>query len=534
MGRGQETVADQIAQAVAATGVRHAYGHPGGEVVLLIDALRRVGVDFVLTHHENVAAFMASGQGELTGTPGVAIATLGPGATNMVTGAASALLERAPLLLFTGALARSAPAGTTHQALDLNALYAPVTKRSFAVTPENAAASIADAIALTTTSPHGPVHLSMPADVAGSSAVNEAPSPARRVAAARAATSADTKALAAARGLLAGAKRPAIVVGLNALREGAAPQVRALAGATGAIVATLPKAKGVFPENDAHFAGTLEMVGDDIVVEFLRGADVIVAAGVDVVEFDKPWRLDAPVIQVDVGAVDPTYLRSTVQVGGDLSANLAALAPDRPSTGWTAAELAAHRSALDAFVRTTGAALQTWQVVRAVRSVLPPNAVAVSDVGAHKMVVGQAWEAYEPRTFFMANGLSSMGYSVPLAAAARLVQPETLAVSFVGDGGLSMYLGELETFVRLGLDLLIVVLVDGTLELIRRAQVRRHVPFEGTSFGNPDFEALGRAFGVSTFRAGSVAEVDRLLPAIMATRGVRLLAAEIDGDDYRF
>jgi acetolactate synthase-1/2/3 large subunit len=134
----------------------------------------------------------------------------------------------------------------------------------------------------------------------------------------------------------------------------------------------------------------------------------------------------------------------------------------------------------------------------------------------------------------MANGLSSMGYSVPLAAAARVIEPNRMAVSFVGDGGLGMYLGELETLARLRLDLIVVVFVDGTLELIRRAQVRRQVPFAGTSFANPDFELLGRAFGITTYQAGSVAELDAALPKIMSSPGVRLLAAQIDGDDYRF
>ena len=286
------------------------------------------------------------------------------------------------------------------------------------------------------------------------------------------------------------------MVGLSALRAGAAEEVRALARATGAVVATLPKAKGVFPEDDPRFVGTLEMVGDDIVVEFLKGADVVVAAGVDVVEFDKPWRLPAPVIQVEAIEVDTTYLRSEVLLVGDIATSLAALAPDRQATGWSGDAITAHRRQLDAFVRTSGAPLQTWQVVRAVRAALPPGAIAASDVGAHKMVVGQAWGAYEPLTFFMANGLSSMGYSVPLAAAARLVRADRAAVSFVGDGGLAMYLGELETLARLGLDLLVVVLADGTLELIRRAQTRRKVPYVGTSFGNPDFNALGNAFGI--------------------------------------
>jgi acetolactate synthase-1/2/3 large subunit len=217
-----------------------------------------------------------------------------------------------------------------------------------------------------------------------------------------------------------------------------------------------------------------------------------------------------------------------------MSTNLRALCPDRRSVAWTRDDLSAHRRELDAVIETSGPALQTWEVVRAVRAALPPNTIAVSDVGAHKMVVGQAWEARRPLTFFMANGLSSMGYSVPLAAAATMIRPRRPVVSFVGDGGLSMYLGELETLARLKLDLLMVVFADGRLELIRRAQARRKVPYAGTSFGNPDFEALGRAFGIATYRANSVAELDSVLPRVTAATGVRLLAAEIDGDDYRF
>jgi acetolactate synthase-1/2/3 large subunit len=528
-----DTVAETIAGAVAGAGVRVAYGVPGGEVVLLIDALRRAGVEFVLTHHENAAAFMAAGQGELTGIPGVCISTLGPGATNMVTGAASALLERAPMLVLTGALARSAPAGTTHQALDLNAVYAPVTKRSVAVTSENAAATIDEAIALTVAPPHGPVHLSIPADVAGGLAdprpVISAAQPNPPLAQAQNAST-----LTRARSLLASAKRPAIVVGLGAMRSGAAEQVRALARATGAVVATLPKAKGVFPESDPSFVGTLEMAGDDIIVELLKGADVVVMAGVDVVEFDKPWRLPAPVIHVDVDRAEPVYWRAEVQLTGNIATSLVAIATDQPTGRWTARQLARHRRELDGFVETSGPALQAWQVIRAVRTALPPNAIAVSDVGAHKMVVGQAWPSYEPLTFFMANGLSSMGYSIPLGAAACMIRPERPAVSFVGDGGLSMYLGELETLARLQLDLLVVVFLDGKLELIRRAQAKRHVPYAGTSFLNPDFEALGRAFGIATHRVGSAAELESVLPRVVAAGGIRLLAAEIDGDDYRF
>lgn len=527
-------IADGIAAAVAGAGTTFAAGHPGGEVVVLMDALERRGIRFVLTHHENTAAFMACGFGELTGKPGVCVATLGPGATNMVTGIASAFLERAPVLAFTGDLAVGAPPGTTHQRLDLTALYRPVTKRSARLTAENALAEVQSAVDECRAERPGPVHLALPADIAS---LDASPAPAREAPMRRSlgdTARIDTAAVHRAHGLLARARKPALVAGIGALRGDASGAIAALARRLNCPVAVPPKAKGLLPEDDERFAGVIEMAGDDIVIDFLKGADLLLAVGLDVVELDKPWRLEAPIVHIDGLPNDDRYYDAEVELVGPIPPFIEALAESAMRSAWSEREFAAHHERLTSFVRPESARLQAWHVVDAVRRGLPRTAIATSDVGAHKMLVGQAWETFAPRTFFMANGLSSMGYGIPVAMAARLALPERPAVAFVGDGGLTMYLGEIETAVRLGLDLLIVVFADQRLELIRRSQVRRNVSTIGTSFSNPDFEAFAGSCGAIGYRASSRADLERSLQRALESRGVRILAVEIDGDDYRF
>jgi acetolactate synthase-1/2/3 large subunit len=527
---GPLSVAETLGRAIAATGAPVAFGHPGGEVALLIEALRSAGVPFLLTRHENTAAFMAGGMGELTGRPGICVATLGPGATNMVTGVASALLERAPIVALTGALARSAPTGTTHQALDLNGLYQAVSKRSIEVTPENAATSIAEAIFLSQEPRPGPVHLSIPSDIAA----QEVPSRHARPQQPTAMSTSAPSNIPPARRLLKSSRRPAIVVGLGAVHGQASSAVRVLAESLNAPVVTTPKAKGVFPEDHPLFAGVLEMAGDDLVVDFLQLADALLLVGLDAVEFDKPWRLKAPTIVLDALPNSDSYYPAAVEVVGDLSVALAGLASEPTAALWNEKDLADHRATVTSYVRNDYAGLHPRDVVDEVRSGMDRSAIATSDVGAHKMLVGQAWTTYEPRTFFVANGLSSMGYSIPVAAAARLLHRDRPVVAFVGDGGLGMYLGELETLVRAKIDILIVVFADGSLELIRRAQLRKGVSTSGISFDNPNFAKLGEAMGFLAHEVSTRTELRRVLPKLIAGRGVRLLAVRIDGDAYRF
>jgi acetolactate synthase-1/2/3 large subunit len=548
---GPGTVAEVIAGAVAQAGTRVAFGHPGGEVVRIIDALERAGVRFVVTHHEETAVFMAMGYGEFTGRPGVSVATIGPGAANALGGVAAAWLERAPLIALTATRGPDGAPRSTHQLLDLSALFEPISKASSTLTAENATETVAWAVALAGAPRPGPVHLAVSSEVAVASPIGAptAGASAQPPDEGRPAAAGEFAALATrAADLLSAARRPAVIVGLGVVDQGRAPAALEFIRALGAPAATTPKAKGVVPEDDPLFAGVLEGAGHEQVVAFLHEADLIVCLGIDSVEFARPWRLAAPIIHVDDFPSDG-YYQPEVELIGDVPAAMAALeaavragSGRRTAAGWTHKQIADQRHALQEYLHSGGGGLRSVDVVDALRSALPRSSIATVDVGAHKVLLGQTWTSFAPRTYFVANGLSSMGYAVPVAAAIRLAQadapdspaaPDAPVMAFVGDGGLSMYLGELETLVRLGIALLVVVFADESLELIRLSQVAAGLPEVGTTFTNPDWQALGRAFGIPVLELESVGDVPATVARAVGAQGVRLLVAHIARGSYR-
>jgi len=452
----------------------------------------------------------------------------------MVTGVANALLDQAPLIALTGALSTSAPRGTTHQKLALNSLYASVSKASFEL-GHGDIGLVRDALQLTTEYRPGPVHIAIPSDVAAAGLKRNGGGPGLTGPAAKRRSNARSQSLSEidrAKKLIASARRPAIVAGLGAVHAALATPIRQLASALGAVVVTTPKGKGLMAEDHPQFGGVLEMAGDDMVVEFLKRADLIITVGLDAVELEKPWRLTAPLIDVHAAPDEQRYFSATVDLIGPTITFLQALQPTtRP--GWPPGEVSDHRNALLNFLCPQRSRLQPWQPVVALRQMLPQAAIATTDVGAHKLLVGQLWQTHEPRSFFMSNGLSAMGYGLPVAASARLVHPDRPVVAFVGDGGLTMYLGELETLRRLGLDLTIVVFVDGSLELIRRSQRRQRVEEVGTAFDKPDYLAIARAFGLRGYQVETEREMRRAAARAAAEPGIHLIAANIDGADYR-
>lgn len=525
-------VADEIAQTVRSKGTRLAFGHPGGEVVVLIDALRKSGMRFVLTHHETTAGFAAAGYAEFTGLPGICVSTLGPGATNLVTGTASALLERAPIISFTGSLAESAPNGATHQDLPLNDLFKTISKGSFHLGRSGPGADTERGLMLALEERPGPVHFSLAADVA------ESPSlPVRAETASttseRQSDSAVALNLDGALSLIAASSKPAIITGLTAARQRAEEPLRLLAHQLNAPVALTPKAKGVVPEGDPLFLGVLDMAGDKLIGEFLDDADLIIAVGCDVVELDRAWTWEAPVLHIDGMPNIDGYYNSALELSGSIGSILAQLAENVARSDWSTEDIKKARADVLGHVRPPSASLQPWQVVEITQAQMGPETIATCDVGAHKMIVGQLWDTSSPRSFFMANGLSSMGYAVPTAMAISLAKPDANVVAFLGDGGLGMYLGELETLVRVGANLTMVVFADRSLELIARAEKRRGVDTQSVSFNNPDFDSLAGAFGIDTYQVGSVEDLDRALVDSEDSPGIRLIAAHIDGSDYQ-
>jgi acetolactate synthase-1/2/3 large subunit len=521
------TVGEELGRALRAAGARWVFGLPGGETLDLMEAFRQEGLTFILTRHETAAAIMAATVGELTGTPGLCLSTLGPGATNMVTGVAQAFLDRSPLVAMSAQIPAGRQAILTHQMLDLEALYRPVTKWSTSVNAASVGRVARKALAVAGEWPAGPVHLSIPSDVAKQEAPAE-PVPFAAGAVSRAAAFGDLR---AAREILRTAARPVLIVGLSAMRGGGAAAALRLAEWLGCPVYDLPKAKGTFPEDHPQFVGTLEMAGTRVLFDQLAAADLIVAFGVDPVEYDHWWDFPGHVATFDLAPNLAQFTPSQADVVGPFEAAVEAVisgSGPRPAT-----DCAALRAELAEATASASDALTPRQVIEGLRAALPPEAILTTDTGAHKMAAGQFWHTRQPFTYLLSNGLSTMGFAIPAAIGARLARPDTAVAALTGDGGFMMTVGELETATRLGARLLVVVMVDGALGSIRANQARRGYPEAGVRFGAVDHAAMGRSLGAQGWDVESAEELRRALAEAGRAAGPSVIAAHIDGAAYR-
>jgi acetolactate synthase-1/2/3 large subunit len=498
-----------------------------------MNALKEEDIPFLLTKHENTAAFAAGVTGELWGIPGVCIATIGPGATNMATGVANAWMDRDPLIAITGQIASPRYNTATHQVLDSVAFYRPITKWSTWINPGSAAETLHKAIRIATSERPGAVHLTLASDQAKAEAGGKFPttSPVRTYAGMGVPSGESVR---KAKEMIASAARPIIFAGLGVLRADAGEGLIRLAEKLSVPVIVMPKAKGVIPEDHPLFAGVFEMLGDKLVLEFAAKADLIIACGLDVVEFDKPWNFSAPVVHVDALPNSDEFYPAEVELVGHVGTALSALAEQLPSRhAWTEHEITAHRRDLLELITRPGSGMASHEVVAAARKILPKETVATCDVGAHKFLVGQLWTTYAPKSFFMSNGLSAMGYGFPAAMAAQLAWPDKPVVAFLGDGGFAMYMAELETAQRLKLPLIIVVLCDGALSLIAMSQERRGLPHNGVEFANPDIVKVAEAFGADGRICETVSEVEKAITSAKTNRRLTVIQAVVDPGPYR-
>jgi len=522
-----------MAEVLRRVGIPYVFGLPGGEVVELMNALKEAGIPFLLTKHENTAAFAAGVTGEILGIPGVCIATIGPGATNMATGVANARMDHDPVIAITGQMAAPRYNVAIHQVFDSVAFYRHITKWSAWIHPGSAAATVHKAIRVATSERAGPVHLALSSDLAKAEAGGKSPATSPvRTHDGMGAPSAES--LLKATKMIASAARPIIFAGLGVLRANAGDGLVRLAEKLSAPVIVMPKVKGVIPEDHPLFAGVFEMLGDRLVLEFGAKADLIVACGLDVVEFDKPWNFSAPVVHVDALPNSDEYYPAEVELVGHLASALSALAEQMPSRRtWSEHEINSHGRDLLKLITRPGNGMAPHEVVLAARKVLPRETVATCDVGAHKFIVGQLWTTYAPKSFFMSNGLSAMGYGFPAAMAAQLAWPDRPVVAFLGDGGFAMYMAELETAQRLKLPLIIVVLCDGALSLIAMAQERRGLPYNAVHFGNPDIVKIAEAFGAEGKICECASEVEEAITLALSKRRLTVIQAIIDPAPYR-
>jgi acetolactate synthase-1/2/3 large subunit len=502
-----------MAGSLAARGVQYVFGLPGGEIVAFIDACRRAGIRFLLTGHEASAAWMAQVVGQITGVPGVCAATLGPGATNLVTGVANAWLDRAPMLAVTAQIPGAAIDTMTHQRVVLDRLFAPVTKGTFAVGSEDTVALVERGMDLAAAPRPGPVHISLASDLAVQ-AYDEQPRQADIDLGATAAPD-----LRAVMTRLEAAARPIVLIGLGAT-PAASPAIRAFIDKLQAPFLITPKAKGIVSEDHALFAGVASgMAIDRDIVDIIKSADLVVGIGFDPVECDKTWFADVDVVAIDSVSMTEGRYRPLEAIG-DIGALAASLNPaPKP---W--------RASLPK--REARSGLSPLRLIEELRSIFPRDGIATCDVGSHKLVMGQFWRSYEPGTFFMSNGLSGMGFGIPAAIAAQLCHPKKPVVAVVGDGGMLMMLHDLALIRELALPILIVVLSDRSLSLIRVSEERRGLPAYGVDFTPPDFAAIAQAFGIAGRRVNSIAEAKSCAEQVLTERAPFVLDVPIDYREY--
>ena len=534
------TVASTVADGLQAAGIDTVFGLPGGENVHLMEAMRQTGLRFVLSEHENAAAFMAGAASQLTRRPTACLTTLGPGAVNSVAGVAHAYLDRCPVLVLTAQMAPSLQGRHTHQLVDLHRLFAPITKASLDVTPERAAAAVRDALHIATDGIPGPVHLQIPNDVAAlaaeqmemdraeaSTVIDDGPPPVPPADLARAAAG------------LAAAERPVIVVGLGLEPEGPYAELRAFAERIGAPVLAAPKAKGAVPASHPLGSETIGLTRTDPGYDLIAEADRVIAVGMDVVEVVLPWSVEAPVLWIapwhdKIGAA--TAEQALI---GPLGPTLAGLTEQLPEcrSDW-GVDRAAHyrqlrrRRSHDAAVRASSGVLAPQTVLTEAQVVLPADAVITTDVGSHKILAALEWDAELPNRYLVSNGLSAMGFGPAAAAGAAMAGHEPV-LCLTGDAGLLMCAGGLAILAQIETPVLMVVLVDGALDLIRAHQRRQGAQPFGTEFPAPDVARIGTAFGIPAATVATAADLRAEIAYGLERAGASVIGVRIDPECYR-
>ncbi|WP_284177800.1 thiamine pyrophosphate-binding protein [Rhabdaerophilum sp. SD176] len=535
--------ADILAARLARQGCRHAFGMPGGEVLALIEGLEAAGIRFVLTKHENAAGFMAEGYWHRQSlidpaapmAPGILVATLGPGAANAVNVVANALQDRVPLIVLTGRVDAAEAESYTHQVFDHQALFRPITKASLSASRGAVHRVIDRAVQIATSGQPGPVHVDVPIAVAE----GEEPADAffRPAAAPGLPVPAD---LDRARAMLAAARRPIVLAGVDAVNHHAGAALRGFIEALGAPLVTSYKAKGLVDERHPLVLGGagLSPKADRLLLPALAEADCIVLAGYDPIEMRINWRdpFPAGVPVIDISATLPQHQmhRADLALVGDVGLVLSGLTP---AAGAARDVSVARAQPLREALATAFPDAPDWgphAVFHTIRALAPENTLASADSGAHRILLSQIWRCHAPRDLVQSSALCTMGCALPLALGMQMAEPDRPVIAFVGDAGLEMGIGELATARDLGLPVIVVVLQDERLALIdlkQRASGRKEA---GVRFGGTDFAAVAAGFGGAGVAVDSRDALAAAFTAALARRDrFSLIAARIAPDAYQ-
>ena len=512
-------------------GVEYIFGIPGEENLDVMDSMIGSSIKFITTRHEQGAAFMADVYGRLTGKAGVCLSTLGPGATNLVTGFADANMDRAPIIGIAGQGATTRMHKESHQVLDLVNLFAPISKYSVQIRePEIVAEIVRKAFKAAQAEKPGGSFIDFPENVAEMEVEGKQPlkvqSPEPPLP--------PVDKISQAAEIISSASYPIVMAGNGVVRANANDALVGFAEKLNIPVATTFMAKGSIPFSHELSLGTVGLQAQDYVACGFDRADVVICIGYDMIEYHPHlWNQNkaARIIHIDMSAaeVDEHYILECGVVG-DIGAALTAIAAEaEPHTESKAqvlretivTELNAHESN-DAFP------LSPQRIILDLRKALEPEDIVVSDVGAHKMWMARMYQAERPNTCIISNGFASMGIGLPGAIAAKLAFPGKTAVTVTGDAGFMMNSQEIETALRIGVAVVILVWNDSKYGLIKWHQDRRFGRETQIEFNNPDFVKYAESFGAKGYRVESASQLLPTLQQAIADDTVVLIDCPVD------
>ncbi|MGP4845121.1 acetolactate synthase large subunit [Marinobacter sp. 1Y8] len=525
---------DLFVKALENEGVEYIFGIPGEENLDLLESIRNSGIRLIVNRHEQAAGFMAATYGRLTGHVGVCLSTLGPGATNLVTAAAYAQLGAMPMLMITGQKPIKSSKQGLFQILDIVDLMRPLTKYTRQISNANTIpAKLREAFRLAAEERPGAVHVELPEDIASEMSHPDThifqPSDARR-------PTASTKSLQQACDMIKAAKHPLIMIGAGANRKRVSRALINLVEATGIPFFTTQMGKGVIDERHSRYLGNAALSSGDFVHCAIDHADLVVNVGHDVVEkppfFMHPGGKQVIHVNFSPADVDPVYFPQ-LEVVGDIANSVDWLAEHcGKSKHHDFEQFMAVKQSVENHLREctedSRFPLVPQRIVADVRKVMPEDGIIALDNGMYKIWFARNYKAYDNNTVLLDNALASMGAGLPSAMAAAMLYPEQKVMAICGDGGFMMNSQELETAVRLELNLVILVVNDNGYGMIKWKQDQEGFSRFGLDYGNPDFVTYANAYGATGHRINSADELVPKLTQAMNAGGVHLVEVPVD------
>ncbi|KKI93679.1 acetolactate synthase [Bacillus sp. SA1-12] len=525
-------VAELLVKCLEHEGVKYIFGIPGEENIDIMDALLDSDIEFIVTRHETSAAFMAGTYGRLTDKPGVCLATLGPGATNLLTGVANANMDLNPLIAITGQASLDRQHKISHQYYDLVDIYEPVTKwnaqvKKAEIIPE----VVRKAYHVATKEKPGSTHIDLPEDIAG---METEASPLEIIHHSK--SVADEGVIKEAAAIIEKAKRPIILAGNGITRRHASESLLTLVEKTKIPVVHTFMGKGALTWKNELSLLTAGMGGNDYITCGFNQSDLIIAIGFDMAEYPpENWNPQAktPILHIDTEEAETdAHYPVKLNVIGDINENIKklneAVSSKERNNDWVLSVRKQALAELEQFKDDESFPVKPQKIISDLRSVLNEEDIVISDVGAHKMWMARMYHTYQPNTCLISNGLASMGIAVPGAIAAKLAHPDRNVVAVCGDGSFQMTGAELETAKRLNLPIVVLLWRDEGYGLIEWHQQKKFKRSSYIKFGNPDFIQLAKAYGFEAIQIQKGGELMSALEKAIAMKKPVLIDCPVD------